>query len=79
MSLVKGKDWNTISVSGESVSQGFKENRVNSAVALFIGTLMSKKVLHIATRLDVEDLKTSNGEISSSKQEHSVTYKTVLE
>jgi len=39
---------------------------------------MSKTALHFATRLDVEDLKASNGEISSCKQEHSVAYKTVL-
>jgi hypothetical protein len=53
----------------------FKQARGSNAE--ISGTLLREKVVHIATRLGIEDFKASNGWISGFKQRHSVVYKTV--
>jgi hypothetical protein len=53
----------------------FKQARGSNAV--ITGTLLREKVLHIATRLGIEDFKASNGWINGFKQRHGVVYKTV--
>lgn len=42
------------------------------------GTAPRENLEHIATMLDIEDFRASNGWIDSFKQQHSVVYKTVV-
>ena len=83
------KEWKVLCTMWQILwSKGQSQTVTSSKIAEFVshvarsmvisGILLTVKALHFTTRLDIEELKVSNGWIGGFKQQHSVVYTAVL-